>query len=58
MLALGCLFPVLLAIGGAMIGAMLGGNTGTLWGGIGGLALGCAVPAIMLFALGSARNKR
>lgn len=57
MLALGCLFPVLLAIGGAMLGAMLAGDTGVLWGGLGGLALGAAVPAIMLRALASARKR-
>jgi|GEM_PF-3914558 len=56
MLALGCLFPVLLAIGGAMLGAMLAGDTGALWGGLGGLALGSAVPAVLLAGLASARR--
>jgi hypothetical protein len=56
MLAIGCLAPVLLLIGGAVLGAWLGGTAGSVWGSVIGLAAGLAVPAIMLGALASAKK--
>lgn len=57
MLAVGCLAPVLLMIGGALLGGEVGGTSGSIWGCLAGLVLGLAVPAIMLGALFSARRK-
>jgi hypothetical protein len=57
MLAVGCLIPVVLAVGGTVGGAVLAGQQGSIWGGIAGLALGIVVPAAMLVAL-AGRKKR
>jgi len=57
MLALGCLAPFLLLVGGAVIGAFLDATTGSIWGAAIGLALGLAVPAILLVMLFAARRK-
>ncbi|MGN6279694.1 MAG: hypothetical protein ACTHM8_13360 [Sphingomonas sp.] len=57
MLAVGCLAPVLLMIGGALLGGQVGGTSGSIWGCLAGLTLGLIVPAIMLGALFSARRK-
>lgn len=51
MFAIGCLFPVLLFIGGAIIGALLGGSTGTMWGAISGAGLGLVMLAALFGVL-------
>ncbi|MGQ3672904.1 hypothetical protein ACT6QG_10955 [Xanthobacter sp. TB0136] len=40
MIAIGCLAPLILGVMGALGGHWLAGNTGLLWGGVGGLVLG------------------
>lgn len=44
MLAVGCLFPFLVLLGGAILGARVGGAQGSLLGGIAGFAIGLVVP--------------
>ena len=58
MLALGCLFPVFLALAGGLVGSFVGGQPAILWGGALGAIAGCAIPALMLFALVRARERR
>ena len=58
MLAIGCLLPLVLGLGGLVLGAWLGGQNWTLWGGLIGVLLGTASPALMLVALARAKNKR
>ena len=58
MAAVGCLLPFLLAIGGAILGAMMAGDEGAIWGGLAGLVIGLAVPAVLFYALASARKDR
>jgi len=58
MLAVGCLAPVLLLIGGALIGAWLGGTAGSIWGSGIGLVLGLGLAAVMVGGLLGARRKR
>jgi len=58
MLAVGCLAPVLLLIGGALLGAWLGGTAGSIWGSGIGLAMGLALAAVMVGGLLGARRKR
>ncbi|TPG13265.1 hypothetical protein EAH87_17585 [Sphingomonas koreensis] len=57
MLAIGCLFPVLFALGGVVLGALLDGQQGSIWGGAIGLAIGLAVPVAWLYALAAARRR-
>lgn len=58
MLALGCLVPVLLGLGGLLLGAWLGGDDWAIWGGVAGLVLGTAVPVLMIAALARSKGKR
>ncbi|TPG38016.1 hypothetical protein EAH79_17230 [Sphingomonas koreensis] len=57
MLAIGCLFPVLFALGGMVLGALMDGQQGSIWGGALGLAIGLAVPAAWLYVLAAARKR-
>lgn len=58
MLALGCLLPFVLGLGGLLLGAWLGGDGWTIWGGIIGLLLGTVPPVIMLVGLAKAKGER
>ncbi|WNO54307.1 hypothetical protein [Stakelama saccharophila] len=58
MLALGCLFPVLFFIGGAILGAIWFGEQGSIWGAIAGLVLGTLAPLVMFWAFAGARKKK
>lgn len=57
MLALGCLFPVAFFIGGAILGALIGGESGSIWGVATGLVFGIAVPAVLALLFARARRK-
>jgi hypothetical protein len=58
MLALGCLFPVAFFIGGAILGALIAGESGAMWGAATGLGMGIAVPAVLALLFARARRKR
>ncbi|MCA1748056.1 MAG: hypothetical protein ABR601_11340 [Parasphingopyxis sp.] len=58
MLALGCLLPLIFGLGGLLLGAWLGGDAWTIWGGIIGLLLGTVPPILTLVALAKAKGKR
>ncbi|MEQ9661289.1 MAG: hypothetical protein RLN87_01935 [Parasphingopyxis sp.] len=58
MLALGCLIPVLLGLGGLLLGAWIGGGDWVIWGGVAGLVLGTAVPVVMIAALARSKGRR
>ncbi|MGN6376706.1 MAG: hypothetical protein ACTHMG_14295 [Sphingomonas sp.] len=58
MFAVGCLFPVVFAIGGVLLGGFIGGQPGSIWGGVIGLVTGFAVPAVMFYAFVKARRAR
>lgn len=57
MLALGCLFPVAFFIGGAILGALIAGEPGSIWGAATGLVVGIAVPAVLALLFARARRK-
>ncbi|MBT0668816.1 hypothetical protein HT136_10605 [Novosphingobium profundi] len=57
MFAIGCLMPALLFVAGAIFGAMLGGNSGSMWGAALGFVVGCLVPVAM-FALARGQARR
>ena len=57
MAALGCFFPILFLIGGVVVGGMLGGQQGSVWGGAAGALIGCAALGSMLYALVIARRR-
>lgn len=48
MVAIGCLLPLVLMAGGAVVGGVFGGTTAGLWGAAGGFAIGLI---LMLAAL-------
>jgi len=56
MLAVGCLFPFMLVVAGAIIGGTNGGAKESLIGAVIGLVIGAAIPAIAFFAF-SRMNK-
>ncbi len=58
MFAIGCLMPALLFVAGAIFGAVLGGNSGSMWGAGLGFVIGCLVPALMLFMARKHTRKR
>jgi len=37
MIAIGCLAPIILGVGGVLVGNALGGSMGAIWGGVAGL---------------------
>ena len=57
MFAIGCLLPAVFFVAGAILGAMLGGNSGSMWGAGIGFVLGCAVPLAMVVAVRGGRGK-
>ena len=58
MLALGCLLPLVFGLGGLLLGAWLGGDSWTLWGGVAGFLLGLIPPVLMLVALARVKGER
>ncbi|GGO97847.1 hypothetical protein [Stakelama pacifica] len=58
MMALGCLFPVLFFLSGAVIGGIIGGQVGSIWGSASGLLLGIGIPAILFFAMARAKRRK
>lgn len=57
MIALGCLFPVLLVVGGAIAGGTHGGAQDAAIGAGIGLVAGAALPAAAFFLFSRARRK-
>ncbi|MBW4330522.1 hypothetical protein KY084_06490 [Stakelama sp. CBK3Z-3] len=53
MMAIGCLFPVLFFLGGAVLGGVLGGQQGSIWGAVAGLIIGLGIPTAMLIGMRS-----
>jgi len=49
MLAIGCLIPLLLGIGGGVAGAMIGGTRAGVYGAIAGVIVGAALMLVMLW---------
>ena len=56
MIAIGCLAPLILCVGGAVAGHFLAGTTGAMWGFGIGLAIGLALLAVQFFVLEKAKN--
>lgn len=57
MIAVGCLFPFLLVVAGAIVGGMRGGAEASALGAGIGLVVGAAVPAAVFLAFSAARRK-
>lgn len=57
MFAIGCLLPAVFFVAGAILGAIFGGNSGSMWGAGIGFVLGCAVPLAMVVAVRGGRGK-
>jgi hypothetical protein len=53
----GCLPPLILLILGAGIGALIGGSTDAVYGGLVGLAIGLVVMVVLVWILMKARNR-
>jgi hypothetical protein len=58
MLAIGCIIPVVLMVGGAVGGAALGGTHDAVWGGIAGAVCGTIALGALLWAWGRIRVRR
>jgi len=54
---IGCMPPLILLILGAGIGALIGGSTDAVYGGLVGLAIGLVVMVILIWILMKARNR-
>jgi hypothetical protein len=50
MLAIGCLIPVILAIGGGAVGFAVGSTAAGLWGGAAGFAIGVVALVAVVWA--------
>jgi hypothetical protein len=50
MLAIGCLIPVVLAIGGGTVGFAIGSTAAGLWGGAAGFGVGVAALVAVIWA--------
>lgn len=57
MFAIGCLLPALLFVAGAILGAMWGGNSGSIWGAAIGFVSGCLLPVALFLAMRRSRKR-
>ncbi|QVM82302.1 hypothetical protein HT578_12625 [Novosphingobium decolorationis] len=58
MFAIGCLMPAVLFVAGAILGAILGGNSGSMWGAGIGFLVGCLMPVAMFLMAKSHGNRK
>ena len=58
MMAIGCLLPVFLFLGGAVLGGVLAGQAGSIWGAAIGLVIGTMLPAIVFFRTFSGKRRQ
>ena len=58
MFALGCLFPLIFGIGGIVLGVVLDGQQGAIWGGIVGAVTGCALPVAIFYGFAAWWKRR
>jgi hypothetical protein len=58
MLAIGCLFPVILMVVGGGVGFAFGNSGDGIWGGAGGLVLGFIAMLALLWGFEQARSRR